>query len=131
MVSRPDHRPAFLGELSSFHRSEGTSYDLVHSHYWLSGRVGMTLSKMWAVPHVTTFHTLAKTKLRARAGEGESERRVAAERMIIHDVDAMIVSTEEEKHDLVRLYDLDLSRMPNHGWKIRCQKPSARTVSHD
>ncbi len=106
-----DYIPAFLGELSSFHRSEGTSYDLVHSHYWLSGRVGMTLSKMWAVPHVTTFHTLAKTKLRARAGERESERRVVAERMIIHDVDAMIVSTEEEKHDLVRLYGAHPARI--------------------
>ena len=96
--------PAFLSELSSFQRSEGTRYDLVHSHYWLSGRVGMTLSRMWGVPHVTTFHTLAKTKLRARAGERESARRVAAESLIIRDVDAMIVSTEEEKHDLVRLY---------------------------
>ena len=99
-----DYIPAFLSELSSFQRSEGTRYDLVHSHYWLSGRVGMTLSRMWDVPHVTTFHTLAKTKLRARAGERESARRVAAESLIMRDVDAMIVSTEEEKHDLTRLY---------------------------
>jgi len=99
-----DYIPAFLSELFSFQRSEGTSYDLVHSHYWLSGRVGMTLSRIWDVPHVTTFHTLAKTKLRARAGERESALRVAAESMILGDVDAMIVSTEEEKHDLVRLY---------------------------
>ncbi len=106
-----DYIPAFLSELSSFHRSEGTSYDLVHSHYWLSGRVGMILSKMWAIPHVTTFHTLAQTKLRARAGERESARRVAAERLIIHDVDAMIVSTEEEKRDLVRLYGAQAARI--------------------
>lgn len=99
-----DYIPAFLRELSRFHLSEETSYDLVHSHYWLSGRVGMNLSKMWAVPHVTTFHTLAKTKMRALAEERDLERRGAAERLIIHDVDAMIVSTEEEKHDLVHLY---------------------------
>lgn len=106
-----DYIPAFLRELSRFHLSEETSYDLVHSHYWLSGRVGMNLSKMWAVPHVTTFHTLAKTKMRALAGERELARRGAAERLIIHDVDAMIVSTEEEKHDLVHLYGAQAAKI--------------------
>ena len=99
-----DYIPAFLSELSSFQRSEGTRYDLAHSHYWLSGRVGMTLSRMWGVPHVTTFHTLAKTKFRARAGEREPPQRVALESLIMRDVDGMIVSTEEEKQDLARLY---------------------------
>lgn len=99
-----DYIPAFLRELSDFQRSEGARYDLVHSHYWLSGRVGMTLSRTWGVPHVTTFHTLAKTKLRARAGERESPQRVAAESLIARNVDGMIVSTEEEKQDLARLY---------------------------
>ena len=56
------------------------------------------------VPHVTTFHTLAKTKLRARAGEREPPQRVALESLIMRDVDGMIVSTEEEKQDLARLY---------------------------
>ena len=106
-----DYIPAFLRELSRFHLSEETSYDLVHSHYWLSGRVGMNLSKMWAVPHVTTFHTLAKTKMKALAGERELARRGAAERLIIHDVDAMIVSTEEEKHDLVHLYGAQAAKI--------------------
>jgi len=99
-----DYIPAFLSELFSFQRSEGTRYDLVHSHYWLSGRVGIPLSRMWEVPHMTTFHTLAKTKLRARAGERESPQRIATESLIMRHVDGMIVSTEEEKHDLARLY---------------------------
>ena len=53
--------PRFISELREFQRSERLAYDIIHSHYWLSGRVGMTLSADWRVPHVTTFHTLAKT----------------------------------------------------------------------
>jgi|TARA_B100001971_G_scaffold57946_1_gene52900 D-inositol-3-phosphate glycosyltransferase len=102
-----DYIPEFLGELYAFQRSEGTTYDLVHSHYWLSGRVGMTLRQKWDVPHVTTFHTLAKTKLRARVGEREPARRVDVEGLVIEDADTIVVSTEEEKQDVVRLYNAD------------------------
>ncbi len=102
-----DFIPEFLGELYAFQRSEDTTYDLVHSHYWLSGRVGMTLSQKWDVPHVTTFHTLAKTKLRARVGEREPMRRVNVESLVMQNVDSIIVSTEEEKQDVVRLYDAE------------------------
>ena len=100
-----DYIPEFLGELYSFQKEEGTTYDLVHSHYWLSGRVGMTLSRTWNVPHVATFHTLAQTKLRARVGEREPARRITVEGLVMRDADAIIVSTEEEKQDAVRLYD--------------------------
>ena len=100
-----DYIPEFLSELYSFQKTEGTTYDLVHSHYWLSGRVGMTLSRTWNVPHVATFHTLAQTKLRARGGEREPARRSKVESLVMRDADAIIVSTEEEKQDAVRLYD--------------------------
>ena len=100
-----DYIPEFLSELYSFQKTEGTTYDLVHSHYWLSGRVGMTLSRTWNIPHVATFHTLAQTKLRARVGEREPERRSKVESLVMRDADAIIVSTEEEKQDAVRLYD--------------------------
>ena len=100
-----DYIPEFLSELYSFQKTEGTTYDLVHSHYWLSGRIGMTLSRTWNVPHVATFHTLAQTKLRARVGEREPARRSEVESLVMRDADAIIVSTEEEKQDAVRLYD--------------------------
>ncbi len=96
--------PAFIRELYDFQRSEETRYDVIHSHYWLSGRVGMSLSREWNVPHATTFHTLAKTKLRARAGEREPQLRQDIEALVMSDADGIIVSTEEEKHDVVSLY---------------------------
>ena len=96
--------PEFIGNLCEFQRYEGIRYDLVHSHYWLSGRVGMFLSRKWNVPHVATFHTLAKTKLRARAGERESELRASTESRVMNGADAVVVSTEQEKDDIARLY---------------------------
>ncbi len=98
------HIPRFLGELYRFQRAEGARYDIVHSHYWLSGRVGMALSREWGCPHVATFHTLAKTKMRARAGEREPQLREDVEGLIMSDADGVIVSTEEERQDIARYY---------------------------
>ena len=99
-----EHIPEFVGNLQRFRRSEGVDYDVIHSHYWLSGRVGVVLSSQWDVPHVSTFHTLARAKLRARAGETETDQRLRVEENVMRDVDAVVVSTEQEKQDLVRLY---------------------------
>ena len=53
--------PEFLRNLYKFKDSEGIRYDLIHSHYWLSGRAGITLSQKWRVPHVVTFHWSVST----------------------------------------------------------------------
>ena len=97
--------PMFIRELYDFQRAEDTRYDMIHSHYWLSGRIGMTLSREWNVPHAATFHTLAKTKLRARAGEREPRLRQDIEALVMADSDGIVVSTEEEKRDVISLYD--------------------------
>lgn len=103
--------PEFLSALESFRSDNNIDYDLIHSHYWLSGRIGMAQSRKWNVPHVATFHTLAKTKLRARAGEQESELRTDIERMVMKDADGLVVSTEAEKDDLVSLYQASRSKV--------------------
>ncbi len=98
------HVPEFLANLRSFLKSDGTRYDLVYSHYWLSTRAGSTLSEEWAVPHVATFHTTAKTKLESRPDEVESPIRIEVEETVMGQLDAIIVSTEKERDDLTRLY---------------------------
>ena len=96
--------PEFLGNLNSFEKAEGVSYDLIHSHYWFSGRMGMVLGNKWDVPHVTTFHTLAKAKLMARAGEQESLTEPAivgdegGEYMLIFDPFRNHIQSETMRH---------------------------------
>ena len=101
----PGSLPEFARGLSDFTRQNGLTYDVIHSHYWLSGRVGNVLSSHWRVPHVATFHTLAEVKLRARAGEREPEARAAGERRTIASADRIVAFSEHERDAISRLYD--------------------------
>lgn len=84
-------------------------YDLVHSHYWLSGHVGWLASDRWGVPLVHAMHTMAKVKNAALA-EGDTPEpaaRVIGETQIVRAADRLIANTAEEAEDLVRFYDAD------------------------
>jgi D-inositol-3-phosphate glycosyltransferase len=88
-------------------------YDVVHSHYWLSGQVGWLAAERWEVPLVHTMHTLAKVKNAALApGDGpEPPGRVIGEEQVVAAADGLVASTAEEAADLVRLYDADPDRV--------------------
>ena len=54
---------------------EGRRYDLVHTHYWLSGWVGRSAREIWGVPLVASFHTLGKVEtIPSRAANDPSRR---------------------------------------------------------
>ena len=65
----------FVDGVEAFRASEDVSYDLLHSHYWLSAVAGERLAERWDVPKVAMFHTLGEVKLRARASETEPQAR--------------------------------------------------------
>lgn len=84
-------------------------YDLVHSHYWLSGQVGWLARDRWSVPLVHTAHTLAAVKNTALA-EGDAPEplaRVVGERQIVAESDRLVANTEEEARQLRLLYGAD------------------------
>src|SRR2546421_3950132 len=54
--------PTFTQHVEAFRRAEARQYDVLHSHYWLSGVAGMQLAQRWNIPHVTMFHTIARLK---------------------------------------------------------------------
>ncbi|CUU54187.1 D-inositol-3-phosphate glycosyltransferase [Parafrankia irregularis] len=81
-------------------------FDLVHSHYWLSGQVGLSAARRWGVPLVHTSHTLAKVK-NASLADGdrpEPELRLHGEQEVISGASRLIASTETERRHLVDLY---------------------------
>ena len=100
------HTTDFAANLHEFISEEAIEYDLVHSHYWLSGKIAAVISRTCNVPHVATFHTLAKTKLRARAGEKETSHRANIELEIMQSSHSLLVLTEKEKEDIRELYDI-------------------------
>jgi D-inositol-3-phosphate glycosyltransferase len=87
-------------------------YDVVHSHYWLSGQVGWLARDRWSVPLVHTAHTLAKVKNEALADgdRPEPRARVIGEEQVVAEADRLIANTDEEARQLVRLYGADQGR---------------------
>ena len=87
-------------------------YDVVHSHYWLSGQVGWLARDRWSVPLIHTAHTLAKVKNEALADgdRPEPRARVIGEQQVVAEADRLIANTEEEARQLVRLYGADPAR---------------------
>jgi D-inositol-3-phosphate glycosyltransferase len=81
-------------------------YDVVHSHYWLSGQVGWLAKQRWGVPLVHTAHTLARVKNLALAqGESPEPRtRVIGEQQVVDEADLLIANTNVEAEQLLRLY---------------------------
>lgn len=96
--------PEFLAALRRFRQRDGQRYELVHSHYWLSGWSGRHVQRLWDLPHVTMFHTLGEVKRRARVAEHEPERRIEVERVIATTADRVVAASSHEKGLLMRLY---------------------------
>lgn len=84
-------------------------YDIVHSHYWLSGQVGWLAADRWAVPLVHTAHTLAAVKNAALAdGDApEPPLRAVGEQQVVDEADRLIVNTDDEARQLVSLHRAD------------------------
>jgi D-inositol-3-phosphate glycosyltransferase len=81
-------------------------YDLVHSHYWLSGQVGALASDRWGVPLVHSMHTMAKVKNAALAAGDEPEpaARLIGEEQVVDAADMLIANTDADAAALVQLY---------------------------
>jgi D-inositol-3-phosphate glycosyltransferase len=84
-------------------------YDVVHSHYWLSGQVGWLARERWGVPLVHTAHTLARTKNEYLAAGDAPEplARIVGEQQVIAEADRLIANTDDEARQLVDWYDAD------------------------
>jgi D-inositol-3-phosphate glycosyltransferase len=97
-----EYLPAIAQRLDDLRLSAGTRYDVLHSHYWLSGVVAMQLAQRWHVPHITMFHTLAHLKQLANPGAPEPPLRLEMERRIIQHADRIIAATTEERAQIIR-----------------------------
>ena len=113
-------------------RPEGW-YDLIHSHYWLSGQVGWLASERWRVPLVHSMHTMAKVK-NAELAEGDSPEpdiRIIGEEQVVEVASRLTANTAAEAQQLVDMYGAD----PDHvdvihpGVDLQTFSPEGRTQS--
>lgn len=83
-----------------------TTYDVIHSHYWISGKVGILASKTLQIPLIHTMHTMARVKNLNLADDEspEPELRVVGETEVVAASRALIANTDSEAASLVSLY---------------------------
>jgi len=101
--------PTFIPALSAeFKKSlSETKYDVIHAHYWISGKVAMPVAKELNIPLVHTMHTMARVK-NLNLAEGEVPEpmiRVQGETQVVAAADSLIANTDAEAASLVSLYE--------------------------
>ena len=101
--------PAFASQVSAFAAEQGIDYDLIYSHYWLSGEVACIVRAQLQAPWAHTAHTLGLVKNRnlAAGARPEPQLRIRVEGEIVREADLLVVSTPDEGHDLVNGYGAD------------------------
>ena len=95
------HLDDFFKELKEF---SDHKYNLIHSHYWLSGRVGNWAQERWQIPHVFMFHTVAAVKNSTAGSEKEPELRTAIEKYLARNCSRILVATDQERDHLLHHY---------------------------
>lgn len=101
-----NYLPQFVAGLREFAAVEGISYDLVHSHYWLSGWVARELAREYRLPTVHMFHTLGRMKNAVARSDEEKEPpiRIQTEEELVRGIDRLVAATPLEREQLVELY---------------------------
>lgn len=103
----------YTDKILEFAAKKGLHYDLIHSHYWMSGLAAEKLAENWGVPVIQMFHTLEKLKQRVAQSpeEVEGRYRIQGESRVIEMADRIVASTTTEKQQLESLYGASPSKI--------------------
>jgi D-inositol-3-phosphate glycosyltransferase len=118
-----EYIPTFVQGILNFAEKKGIHYDLIHSHYWMSGVAALELKKNWDIPVVNMYHTLGLMKQRVaqNAEEAEGSYRIEGERQVLTAADRIVAATQAELAQLQWLYQADTK-------KIRIVPPGVDTT---
>lgn len=99
----------FAEQVIAFAKKKDITYDLIHAHYWMSGKAGSILKARWDIPMLQMFHTLGlmKQQIAQSPEEMEGEYRISGEREAMAAADRIIAATEAERTQLISLYGQD------------------------
>jgi len=103
--------PEFTDSLFHHVQEEASRYDIIYSHYWLSGIVGAWLKHRIHVPQVHMYHTIGFLKNKLLEGEKEHIKRQAAEEELCSLSDAVVSSSWKEKQGLMKYYGTPPSKV--------------------
>ncbi|NMB89292.1 MAG: glycosyltransferase family 1 protein [Chloroflexi bacterium] len=105
--------PEFVDGICRFAGEKGIHYDLIHSHYWMSGIAALSLRETWKAPFVHMFHTLGlmKNRVARSPSEVEGPYRADGERQVLRAANKIIVATPAEQSQLEFLYQADSRKL--------------------
>ncbi len=108
-----EHLPEFVAGILEFTQAKGMRYDIIHSHYWLSGLAALELRKTWGIPQIHMFHTLGlmKNRVARRPEEEASPFRIESEKQLLIAADVVVAATQAEMAQFQWLYKLDTERV--------------------
>ena len=107
------HLDQFAAGVEAFAREQSSRYDLIHSHYWLSGVAGLRLREAWGTPLVQMFHTLGRLKnaVAQSPDELEPSLRIDEEARIVAQADRIVAANVVERAHLVWYYGARTDRI--------------------
>ena len=107
------HLDQFAAGVEDFARQSGIAYDVIHSHYWLSGVAGLRLREKWSAPLVQMFHTLGRLKNAVAQSPPELEPalRLDEETRIVAEADRVVAANVVERAHLVWYYGAPAERV--------------------
>lgn len=107
------HIPRFAAEIANFADQKNIHYDLIHSHYWMSGIAADLLKLEWKIPVLQMFHTLGlmKNRIAQSPAEVEGDYRINGERQAMQIADRIVAATQAEEAQLNFLYGIKPSKI--------------------
>jgi D-inositol-3-phosphate glycosyltransferase len=108
-----EYIPLFMEGILQFSQAKRLTYDLIHSHYWLSGLAALDLRDLWSAPVIQMFHTLAVMKNRVARSEQDTEStiRVDAEKRLLREADRVVAATQAEVAQIQWLYKIGTEKV--------------------
>jgi len=108
-----DYLPEFVSRIRCFADGQDLHYDLLHSHYWLSGVAALELRKMWGAPVVHMFHTLGAMKNQVAVAPiwGETDERMRIEARLLQEADMIVAATPLDRAQMQFHYGADGDRI--------------------
>ena len=109
----PNYIPEFVKGINQFVEQKNIHYDVIHSHYWMSGIAALSLKEKWKTPILHMFHTLSRLKSENAQfpSREEDKYREQGEQRVMDSVDRIVVATEDEVVKMGKYYKVDRHKL--------------------
>lgn len=108
-----NHQTEFITGIQNYAHHHHFHYDIIHSHYFVSGIIGLALRDAWGIPLVHMFHTLGAMKNHVARSDEEREtgQRIALEGRLMREADTIVAATQLDLQQMVWHYQAELDRI--------------------